>query len=90
MTYQKPEVEIVLFDFEGFMTGSLMGGLCAGYTDSVGHNCGTYTVGSSCTSWTTPSFGGATCASYNGRICKGYTDNSHNPCTSYGTSCKVF
>ena len=98
MKYEKPEVEFVEFDFAGFMTGSSDGNpteptapdSCSGYRDSVGHECGTYTQGSGCASWSTPSFGGGSCNNYNGKKCYGYTDNTHTYCSEYGISCSKF
>ena len=88
MKYEKPQVEVVEFENEGFMTTS------ADPNDpGHGHTCGTYVKGQSCASWTTTSFGGGTCSSYNGHKCSGYTDNNHpssNPCKSYGLSCSNF
>ena len=94
MKYEKPEVEFVEFDFAGFMTGSPNGNptepttpvSCYSHTDSVGHQCVTYTQGVSCGSWTTPSFGGGTCNNYNGKKCYSYTDSTHNHCNEYGVS----
>ena len=90
MKYEKSEVEVVKFEFEGFMTSSGPGGFCASYTDSVGHTCSNYTPGSSCGSWSTPSFGGGSCSNYDGKKCYGYTDSSHNYCAEYGISCGKF
>ena len=90
MKYEKPEVEVVKFDSEGFMTASGSPTTCSGYTDSVGHVCGTYVAGQSCNSWTTPSFGGGSCSNYNGHKCYGYTDGTHSNCTEYGTTCGKF
>ena len=90
MKYEKPEVELVKFDFADIMTSSLPGGMCTGYTDSVGHTCGTYTAGSSCVSWSTPSFGGGRCDNYNGSKCFGYTDGTHDYCGEYGVNCSHF
>ena len=91
MMYEKPEVEVVKFEAEGFMTGST-GGPCAGYSDGHGHTCGTYSNGS-CASWTSTGFGGTSCASYDGTICSGYTDNRYpasNPCKTYSYKCSKF
>ena len=92
MKYEKPEAEVVAFDFPVFMasSGETAPRVCSGYTDSVGHVCGTYTQGSSCASWTTPSFGGGSCSNFNGHKCYGYTDSTHNYCQEYGTSCGKF
>ena len=90
MKYEKSEVEVVKFEFEGFMTSSGPGGVCSGYTDSVGHTCGNYTAGSSCGSWSTPSFGGGSCNNYDGKKCYGYTDNKHTYCAEYGVTCGKF
>ena len=90
MKYEKPEVEVVKFEFEGFMTSSGPGGVCSGYTDSVGHTCGTYTAGSSCGNWSTPSFGGGSCNNYDGKKCYCYTDNKHTYCAEYGVTCGKF
>ena len=92
MKYEKPDAEIVAFDVPEFMTGSSEGApqTCNGYTDSVGHTCGTYTAGSGCASWSTPSFGGGSCSNYNGSKCYGYTDGTHNYCAEYGISCAKF
>ena len=93
MKYEKPEVEVVKFDSEGFMTGSMNGGSCSGYSDGHGHTCGTYTAGSSCTGFTSSSFGGATCNSFTGNKCYNYTDSNHpatNPCTDFGYTCSKF
>ncbi len=87
--YEKPEFEVLNFNFAEFMTGST-GGPCSGYTDSVGHTCGTYTPGSGCSSWSTPSFGGGSCGNYDGKKCYGYTDNTHSYCSEYGISCAKF
>ena len=89
MKYEKPEVEIVQFDFAEFMTAS-SAGPCNGYTDSVGHTCGGYTPGTSCTTWSTPSFGGGSCNTYNGHKCSGYTDSTHTYCTDYAITCSKF
>ncbi len=90
MKYEKPEVEVVKFDFSEFMANSSNPTECNGYTDSVGHTCGTYTQGSGCSSWSTPSFGGGSCSSYDGKKCYGYTDNTHSNCREYGISCGSF
>ena len=91
MKYEKPEVEFVSFDLSGFMTASSDSpAICSTYTDSVGHTCGTYTQGSGCTSWSTPSFGGGSCSDYNGHKCYGYSDNTHSYCKAYGVSCGKF
>ena len=93
MKYDKPTAKVVEFDFAEFMAGSLVNGTCSGYTDSVGHVCGSYVQGSSCSAWTSPSFGGAICDNYDGHICRSYTDDKHpasNPCREYGTTCRVF
>lgn len=87
--YEKPEFEVLDFNFAEFMTGST-GGPCSGYTDSVGHVCRSYVPGSSCSSWTTPSFGGGSCSSYDGHKCYGYTDGTHGNCSEYGISCAKF
>ena len=89
--YKKPEVEVIRVDSDGFMTASNgTPSECSGYTDSVGHTCGTYTQGSGCASWTTPSFGGGSCGNYDGHKCYGYTDGSHSYCEEYGISCSKF
>ena len=95
MKYEKPEVEVVAFDFSEFMLCSsnpVNPGpqQCTGYTDSVGHTCGTYTQGSGCSSWTSPGFGGATCSSFDGKKCYGYTDSTHSNCQEYGYTCGKF
>ena len=91
MKYEKPEAETVVFDHSEFMAGSMINGSCTGYTESVGHTCTTYTSGSSCDSWSTPSFGGGSCQTYNGHKCYVYTDSSHTtPCREYGISCGKF
>ena len=93
MKYEKPEVEVVAFDFAEFMTSSGTGDPtpteCTGYTDSVGHSCGTYSQGGGCGSWSTPSFGGGSCNRYDGHKCYGYTDN-RGYCAEYGISCGKF
>ena len=71
------------------MTGSLVENQCSGYTDSVGHNCGTYTKGSGCTSWTSQSWG-SSCNNFNGKKCYGYTDSTHTYCAEYGFTCGSF
>ncbi len=92
MKYEKPEAEVVAFDFSEFMasSGEQTPSQCSGYTDSVGHVCGTYTQGSGCTSWTTPSFGNGSCSSYDGKKCYGYSDSTHDYCAEYGVSCGKF
>ncbi len=94
MKYEKPEVEVVAFDFAEFMAASSdvnpTPRECNGYTDSVGHSCGTYSQGSGCGSWSTPSFGGGSCNNYNGKKCYGYTDSTHSYCAEYGISCGKF
>ena len=90
MKYEKPEVEVVKFEFEGFMTSSLPGGICYDYTDSVGHKCNSYTAGSNCGSWSTPSFGGGSCSNYNGNKCYAYTDSTHTNCRDYTIECSKF
>ena len=93
MKYEKARVTVVQFDFAEFMTGSLIGGHCSGYSDGHGHTCGEYTQGSSCSNFTTTAWGGATCSSYNGYKCYSYTDSSHpvnNPCKEYGYTCSSF
>ena len=91
MMYRKAIAEVLRFDdFVEFMTGSLQpDGFCSGYEDSVGHYCGTYIKGSSCSNWTTPSWDGS-CNEYNGRMCSGYSDSTHPTCGSYGISCANF
>lgn len=90
--YEKPEVDVVAFDFSEFMANSSNSGPteCTGYTDSVGHKCGVYTQGGGCASWSTPSFGGGSCSNYNGKKCYGYTDATHNYCSEYGVTCAKF
>ena len=93
MKYEKPEAEVVEFENSEFMAGSMIDGRCAGYTDPVGHSCTTYTSGSSCGSWSTPSFGGGSCGTYDGHKCYGYTDSNHpssSPCAEYGVTCGRF
>ena len=96
MKYVKPEAEVVTFDFPEFMicssepTSDPTPQVCSGYTDSVGHTCGSYTAGSGCGSWSTPSFGGGSCNTYDGKKCYGYTDSTHNYCNEYGISCGKF
>ena len=90
MKYEKPEVEIIKFDFTNIMTSSMAGGICSGYTDSVGHTCGNYTQGSSCGSWSTTAFGGGSCGNYDGKKCYGYTDSTHPNCREYGITCSKF
>ncbi len=90
MRYEKPVAEVVKFDFAEFMTASLTGGVCGSYTDNVGHTCTNYTAGSSCGTWSSPSFGGASCSNYDGKKCYGYTDDRHTNCTEYGISCSKF
>ena len=89
MKYEKPQVEVMQFDYADFITASGNGGPCNGYTDSVGHTCGAYSNGN-CSSWTSPSFGGSTCSSYDGHKCHGYSDNRHSNCAEYGISCATF
>ena len=92
MKYEKPEVDVVEFDFSEFMICSSNPGnpdSCpsdAGY----GHTCGAYVKGESCTSWTTTSFGGGSCRNYNGHKCYGYTDSTHTKCAEYGITCGSF
>ena len=93
MKYEKPEVEVVTFDFSEFMASSSESTTpkeCSGYTDSVGHTCGTYTQGGGCASWGTPSFGGGSCNQYDGKKCYGYTDATHSYCAEYGITCANF
>ena len=89
MTYEKAEVEVLQFDSQEFMTSSVQFP-CTGYTDSVGHTCDSYSQGSSCTSWKTPSFGGGSCSNYDGKKCYGYSDGTHRWCKEYGVSCGKF
>ena len=89
MRYEKPVAEVVKFDFAEFMTASLSGGVCSTYTDEVGHTCGAYTAGSSCSNWSTPSWSGS-CGNYDGKKCYGYTDSTHPNCREYGISCSKF
>ena len=91
MIYNKAIVEVVYFDYREFMMGSLdSSGYCNDYTDSHGHRCGSYQKGESCSSWTTPSFGGGSCSNYNGHICNGYTDDHSTGCADYSISCGNF
>lgn len=92
MIYNKAIVEVVYFDYREFMMGSLDSlGHCNDYTDSYNHHCGSYQQGTSCNSWTTPSFGGGSCSTYDGSHCNGYTDSNHSTgCAGYGVSCAHF
>lgn len=91
MKYEKPDADIVAFDVSEFMTSSTESAPqnCSGYTDPVGHTCGTYTAGSGCTNWTTPSWNGS-CGNYDGKKCYGYTDSTHSYCKEYGVTCAKF
>jgi len=91
MMYRKAIAEVLRFDdFVEFMTGSLQpDGSCSGYTDSVGHYCGTYESGRSCSGWTTPSWGGS-CDNYDGHKCYGYSDSTHPNCGQYSIRCENF
>ena len=83
MKYEKPQAEVMQFDYSEFMTGSPN-------DPGHGHTCGNYTRGQSCASWTTTSFGGGSCSQYNGQKCYGYTDGTHSNCGEYGISCSNF
>lgn len=85
MKYEKPQIEVMDFDFSEFMTGS-----GDDNDPGHGHTCGTYVKGQSCGSWSTTSFGGGSCSNYNGKKCFGYTDSTHSYCKEYGVSCGSF
>ena len=87
MKYEKPQAEVLLFDYSVFMTGSSDD--CPNYA-GYGHECGTYTKGELCLSWKTISFGGGSCSNYNGKKCSGYSDGTHTHCADYGISCSKF
>ncbi len=92
MKYEKPEADVVAFDFSEFMTGSgsTIPMYCTGYSDGHGHTCGNYTEGTSCMDFTSTSFGNATCRNYDGKKCYAYSDGTHSNCTEYGYSCGSF
>ena len=83
MRYEKPQAEVMEFDFAEFMMAS-------GNGPGFGHTCSVYTKGSSCAGWTTTAFGGGNCSNYDGKKCYGYSDGSHSNCREYGISCSNF
>ena len=88
MKYEKPQAEVMQFDYSEFMTGSSNTDNCpvdAGH----GHTCGIYTKHESCQSWETISWNGV-CSNYNGHKCSGYTDDTHSYCSAYSITCANF
>ena len=89
--YEKPMVEVVKLDADGFMTASgnnsnsLVDGYCGTYAftgslGEMGYSCSSYTVGGSCNPFNT---NGYSCSSYNGETCSTYVYNGKTY-TNYG------
>ena len=75
MTYEKPTVEVVVFDSKSFMATS-------GDTPLGSFTCGSYTQGGSCSNitWTST---GYSCGSYSNGNCQNVT----SPSGSMGDGC---
>ena len=78
MTYEKPQAEVMQFDFDSFIA-------CSGDTPIGSFTCGQYTQGGTCSniSWTST---GYSCGSFSDGNCQ----NVYSPSGSMGDGCNAW